>query len=143
LFYQPKIAKDPNLPANEFGYTTMYGDIFISSKLSPNEAQLTLIHEQVHSFLTPRLQIFRNIRIRISANSYSQSYILRYLEEALAETVSLVRGHGVSGLIGGLTFPVKNGYVTITKMGNEIAGIFMGPINIGGVVYKAIYVEQD
>jgi hypothetical protein len=65
------------------------------------------------------------------------------LEEALAETISLVRGYGASGILEGLTFPVKNGYVTIIKMGTELAGIFMGPINVGGVAYKAIFTEQN
>ena len=124
------------------GATTKYGDIFISSKGSATDQQMALLHEKVHSFLTPKLQILREMRASLRINSYSQSYLLRYLEEALAETVAHVGVKGFSNIFEAITFPLKYDYVTITAMKAEVVGIFVGPITVSGVTYKVYIVSQ-
>src|SRR5258708_5396961 len=117
------------------GITNQYGDIVIEDSLSLAEQQKTLYHEQVHQFLTPKLYFLRNIRIQVALDGYNRSYVLRYLEEALAQSVAELRTRGIKGLPDGIRFPVKNGYVTVAKMGKEAVGILLGPINVAGNTY--------
>ena len=88
----------------------------------------------MHSFLTPRLQFLRELRIQLRDGAYQRSYIFRYLEEALAEA------YGRHGTVGdapkAIRFPVDKGYVTLAKMGQEAAGTVQGSINVGGTIYR-------
>ncbi|HEV2864855.1 MAG TPA: hypothetical protein VGX48_27930 [Pyrinomonadaceae bacterium] len=138
LFYRPKVTADPTLPRGE-GYTTAFGDIYYSSRGTPELQRLVRVHERVHQLLTPKLQFLREVRVVISQNGYSKSYILRYLEEALAETAAQVGVHGLRNAVEGITFPVKNGYVTLAGMRTEAAGMMLGPVNVGGMVYRAYF----
>ena len=70
------------------------------------------------------------LRVELGINSYKKSYILRYLEEAIAETVAQVAVN--KNFITGIKFPVKKGYVTIVELAEEAAGILMGTVNIAG-----------
>ncbi len=36
-------------------------------------------------------------------------------------------------------FPVKNGYVTVAKMGSEIHGICLGTVLAGGTMYRVFF----
>ena len=67
---------------------------------------------------------------------YNRSYLLRYLEESMAQTHPLVRTQGLSGTVEGIAFPVRNGYVTVRKMGGELLGVFLGTFNVGGNTYR-------
>jgi hypothetical protein len=138
LFYKPKVVTE-KVPSGLAGYTTEYGDIYISSRISASEQRLTLIHEKVHSILTPKLQIFCDIRVRIRLNSYTQSFILQYLEEALAESIAQASIQGARGILTGLRFPINGGYMTVAELGAEIKGILIGPINVGGASYLVAY----
>ena len=138
LFYKPKVVTG-KVPSGLTGYTTEYGDIYISSRLSTTERQLTLIHEKVHSILTPKLQIFRDIRVRLRVNSYTQSFILQYLEEALAETIAQAGVKGMRGVITRIKYPINGGYMTVAEIGTELKGILIGPINVGGATYMVAY----
>ena len=149
-FYKPKTTADPTMRAGEGG-TSIFGDIVYSSRGSTDTRSLVRIHEKVHQFLTPKLYLFRNVRLAVRMNGYMKSFILRYLEEALAETIAQVGVFGWRSAINGITFPVKNGYLTIrdpltlnarqirreslTNLTNEAVGIFLGPINLGGMIY--------
>lgn len=135
LFYRPKTTADPTLPRGE-GYTTAFGDIFYSSRGTPELQRIVRLHERVHQLLTPKLQFLREVRVVLSQNGYFKSYILRYLEEALAETVAQVGVNGFRHAVEGITFPVKNGYVTLAGMRTEAAGMLLGPVNVGGMVYR-------
>jgi hypothetical protein len=145
VFYEPKINfnkkfTNPNVKGN----TTWFGDIQIKAMTAAEETR-TLVHETVHRFLSPRLQLMRGIRIQLKAGSYSRSYILRYLEEALAEAAAAYRYDGSGGLtsvLSGIRFPVANGYVTIAKIGTEARGILQGPIIVGGVCYQVWFVPS-
>ena len=133
--YRPSIAKASDLPAGS-GFTNMFGDIVVSSQGTSNTRRLVLIHEKVHAALTPKLRILRNLRVSLRSNGYAKSHLLRYAEEALAESVAQAAVNGPGAILEGLRFPVKNGYVTLSAMANEIKGIFMGPITVGGVTYR-------
>ena len=113
--------------------------MFYSSRGGPDLQRLVRVHERVHSILTPKLQVLREVRIALNMNGYNKSFLMRYLEEALAETVGQVSVNGFRSAIEGITFPVKNGYVTITGMRTEAIGIMLGPINVGGMVYKVVF----
>ena len=139
IFYKSKIAPAPYLGPGVLGSTDAFGDIKYLSTLTGDARRLTLIHERVHSFLTPKLQVLREVRIVLATNSYSKSFILRYLEEALAETIARVTVIGWQETFTGIAFPVKNGYVTVLEIGVEATGTLLGPINAGGMMYRAYF----
>lgn len=139
-FYRPRIirTKSRDLRAGE-GYTDEFGNVVYSARGSYKTQALVRIHEKVHSFLTPKLQFLREYRVVLATNSYSKSSLLRYLEEALAETVAQVSVNGWQQGFKGVTFPVREGYVTIAEMGKEVAGMWLGSITAGGMTYKVFY----
>jgi len=142
IAYKPttKVGPIPQPPnALIKGVTTEYGDIIIEQSLSKAAQLATKYHEQVHQFLTPKFYFLRNARIQLATEGYNRSYLLRYLEEALAESVAQLRTKGMTGLPEGISFPVKNGYVTVAKMGKEAAGILLGPINVAGNSYRVFF----
>jgi len=49
------------------------------------EQRLTLLHELVHRYLSPKTGPFLKIRAELKMAGYVRSAFLRYLEEALAE----------------------------------------------------------
>ena len=108
----------------------MFGDMTLSTKGSPMEKALAHHHEWIHSILSPWLVPLRNLRANLKASSYVKSALLQYLEEALAETYSLLRVRGVAGLLDGIKFPISNGYVTISALKAE--GMAIGAIALGG-----------
>lgn len=106
------------------------------------ELRATLHHEKVHQFLSPKFYLLRKVRIYIKQSAYQRSFLLRYIEEALAETVAKIRGHGWSrdNLFEGLVFPLENGYgITITQLRTEASGIFLGPVVVAGMVFQTWY----
>ncbi len=141
LFYKAGIKRLKRLSPGE-GETSLWGDIVVSSSGPLDEKKLCLFHELTHRFLTPKLYILREFRVYPSARGYSYSYLLRYLEEGLAETVAQVRVKGVklSTIKTAIRFPVENGYVTIVGMKTEAVGFLLGPINAGGMVFKAYFI---
>jgi len=74
-----------------------------------------LYHEQVHSFFTPKGPL-SEVRANISMGAYNKSHLLRYTEEALAESVSQLRTRGQTGvgILGnlweGLLLPLNPSY---------------------------------
>jgi len=129
VFYRSRSRGRSSKPEGA-GATSIWGDIWYSTKGSIDEQKLARIHEQIHSLLTPKLQFLREFRVELGINSYKKSYILRYLEEAIAETVAQLAVN--KNFITGIKFPVKNGYVTIAELAAEAAGVLMGPVNIAG-----------
>jgi hypothetical protein len=118
------------------GITDEVGNITVELTLPPGKIQETLLHERVHQFLTPKFYFMREVRINAALGGYNRSYLLRYLEEALAETYALVRTKGLGSTFEGISFPVKAGYVTVAKMGHELTGILLGSINVSGNTYR-------
>lgn len=77
------------------------------------QRRLAAYHEAVHRALTPKLNVLYRFRVERKRMSYNDSSLYRYLEEALAETIAQVRIHGFREVVSGVTFPVKNGYITL------------------------------
>jgi hypothetical protein len=128
LMRRPTVLGDPSLPAGQ-GVTTAFGDVRYSTAGSATEQQLARLHELLHSFLSPRLLVFRTFRARLAMSAYARSAILKYLEEALAESFAQIRVNGLSHLLTALRFPVVSGYVTLQQLaceGAEIGKIVFG-----------------
>ena len=90
---------------------------------SPLVRMQVLYHEQVHAFFTPR-GLFQGIRVNISMWAYSHSHLLRYAEEAIAETTAQVKTGGSIQI--GLLFPILNGYVSPLRIALEAGGVIGG-----------------
>lgn len=91
LLYKPKIKFRKDKMAgqggtNAAGDSWMGRDHYGAAATASKEVEVAAYHEAVHRFLTPKLQIFREFRVYVEQSGYSKSYVLRYLEEALAET---------------------------------------------------------
>lgn len=154
IFYKPKttILPNSNRLGKSGGITNQWGDVYLVLSKVASEAKAAKIHELVHRFLTPKLQVFPRLRQNMTilkSNSYMKSYILRYLEEALAETVAQMATRGVNwrSLLVGLKFPFgTNGgtmYVTKAAMKTEAMGVLLGPINVGGMVFNVYYAYKS
>jgi len=137
LFHRPGISQDPTLPAGT-GETSMFGDITVSSRGSPIEQSLARHHEWIHSILSPKFALLRQLRANLKASGYVRSALLQYLEEAMAESYALLRVRGIAGLIDGIRFPVAQNYVTITALKAE--GIAIGSIVFGGRTFT-VYLQ--
>ena len=147
LFYKPRLVFTRAKWAGEGG-TNVPGDIRLGRNFfgdagpAAEQVKYALYHEKVHQFLTPKLQIFRGFRVKLAREGYRNSFILRYLEEALAETVSQLRvnGLGTEYVLKGLKFPFGANYeITVTALATEGKGILIGPITVGGMIYHVYF----
>jgi hypothetical protein len=148
LFYKPTLTFTRRRPIGT-GATNGRGDIVIgraayglTAAERSEQIRLTLFHERVHQMLAPKLNVLRELRAYMQMSAYRRSYLLRYIEEAMAETYAQVRVHGIGTqyLLKGLKFPVNAHYaITITALRSEAAGILLGPIVVGGMTYNVYY----
>lgn len=122
------VTGDASLPAGE-GITNDFGDVTYSTAGTATDVQQARVHELVHSFLSPRLRLFRTFRVRLAMSGYERSAILKFLEEALAESVARLAAHNVIGLIKIIRFPIAEGYVTLQELVSE--GAEIGTIVVG------------
>jgi hypothetical protein len=143
ILYKPTTTADPYLPPGDGG-TTPYGDVEFSSQGTKADQDLARYHERIHQLLSPRLRLFQELRADLSQHMYDKSVLLRYLEEAAAETYAQLRVNGLSGLMDGLKFPVKspNYAITWVKLGKSAKGLALGTITVGGTVYT-VYLIAD
>lgn len=130
----PSVSRVERLPRGILGKTDVWGNITITRQQTISEQRLTLYHEWVHRVLSPKFGPFRRLRAQISASGYERSALLRYIEEALAESFSQLKGYGFKNIIVGIRFPVKEGYMTISQLTAEGTGI--GNIFVGGTMYR-------
>jgi hypothetical protein len=135
LFAQATKTPTTTLPAGE-GFTTKYGDVTYSSLGSAKDVALARYHESVHSFLSPKLNVLRTMRANFGQAAYDNSQLVKYIEEALAETFAQVKVNGVKGFLNGIAFPVKYGYVTVGRVVTEAA---VATIVVGGTTYGVYY----
>jgi len=135
------------------GVTTWWGEITISRLGTVTDRRLAALHEAVHRALTPKLDVLRNVRIQGRAASYTRSSLITYLEEALAESFAQVSVNGLRGLITGIVFPVRYGYVTVltrqvTQAGvlmpvvPELAGLLVGSVNANASIWDVYFSSQ-
>jgi hypothetical protein len=117
--------------SNALGITTAYGNIVIDSGLDEAESRITLDHELVHRFLSPKFGPFLRLRASVRINGYVRSAMLKYLEEAMAEGYAQVRAHGLQGVITGVRWPIVGGYLSIDEMA-VMRGTILGTIVVDG-----------
>jgi hypothetical protein len=41
--------------------------------------------------------------------------------------------------VDGIKFPIAAQYTTVAALGGEVAGLLLGPINVGGMIYNAYH----
>jgi hypothetical protein len=140
-----------------------FGDIRIFRALTTDERAAIRFHEQVHQWLVPKLYPLRRLRVYLAQESYNRSYVLRYLEEALAETYSKVRMAGLNpdAIMEGIRFPVQNGYIRLENPAaqaaveaagwaaqkaaakslilEEVKGALLGPILVSSSMWLAYF----
>jgi len=120
-------ATDAGLAGTEtLGYTRPNGSVFLRPGLSRAEQISTLRHEAVHAWFSPRgnspLATFRQ---GLGQWGYDNSQLLRFTEEAIAET------YASRSLLQGIRHPLMNGY-GITPSGLLFeTGLFGGGV-VGG-----------
>jgi hypothetical protein len=138
--YVPKTEGDTTYRFSAgMGDTSVTGDIRYSLKGSETDRRMALAHEQVHQFLSPKLRVLRQLRTFIAVQGYNRSYVLRYIEEAMAETIAQIRVKGLTkaNVIEGIRFPIGSGYdVTVGTIKGELRQVFLGPITVGGMTYQ-------
>lgn len=139
VWSKPGITSDPGLPAGQ-GSTSPFGEVRLSAAGSTTEQALVRAHELVHRFLTPRFGILRTFRVRLRMSGYLRSMLLKYLEEAIAETVAQLRVNGFRGFLEGITFPVANGYMKINTLMSEGAAI--GTISAGTQFFTVQFIPS-
>lgn len=136
----PAIQYKP-LPPASLGETTAYGTIVIDNSLSAEEAQITLDHELVHRFFSPKFGPFLRMRASIRISGYVRPGMLRWLEEAIAEGYAQVRAHGwQDGVITGIHWPVVGGYLSIEQVA-VIRGSMIGTVVVAGHLYHVSLVR--
>lgn len=141
-FHKPTVKGDPAKGAGTGG-TDRYGNFWYSTQGSAADQNLAKFHEQLHSILSPKLLKFREFRASIGMTLYQKSYIMRGLEEALAETVAQLRVNGIKGLPTGLMFPIKNGYLSVSTLGEaaQLGGeIVLGTAIVSGYTYTVYWI---
>lgn len=136
---RPRITRPFSLPSGALGETDWWGNISVTRNQTMTEQRLTLFHEWVHSVLSPRLGPMRQLRAQFRASGYWRSALLRYLEEAMAESYAQLRVNGLEMVLVGIRFPIEGGYVTVSQIAAE--GIAIGNIAIGGAQYTVRIAE--
>jgi hypothetical protein len=135
LFDKTTETGTTTLKAGE-GRTDKFGNVEYSTLGSPKDVALARYHEAVHSALSPKFKLFRNLRADIGMAGYKNSALLKYIEEALAESYAQLKVVGIKGLPTGIKFPIKEGYVTIQRLAAEGA---IGTVVVGGITYYVFY----
>jgi hypothetical protein len=137
----PKVSRPYKLANGAAGQTDVWGNISVARTQSLTEQRLTLYHEWVHRVLSPRVGPFRRFRAQLSGSAYERSALLRYLEEAMAESFAQFKVHGMGKIIQGIRFPVTNGYLTVSQAAAE--GLAIGNIVLVGMVFRVFLCQAS
>lgn len=130
---QLRVSRPATIPGGYLGGSDAYGVIEISREQVLTEQKLTLFHELVHRYFSPRTGPFRQLRAELRMTMYEHSAFLQYLEEALAEGYGQLKVHGLGKAIAAYRFPVQRGYVTVAQLKGE--GQALGAIVLGGSLF--------
>lgn len=111
-----------NLPKGVMGTTDKFGNITIQNGLKGQELFSTVRHEGVHQFLSPRQGgLFSNLRADFGIWSYNNSNLVRFSEEAIAET------YASGSLLKGIMHSFNPGYgISYTNLFSEASLYFGG-----------------
>jgi hypothetical protein len=131
---QLKLSRPGSLRGGSLGQTDAFGAIKISRDQSISEQRITLYHELVHRFFSPRVGPFLKFRAELRMSGYVRSAFLRYVEEALAEGYGQLRVHGLAQAIQAWRFPMQGGYVVVSQLVAE--GQALGTIALGGITFQ-------
>jgi hypothetical protein len=146
LFYAPKTTVDvAGMEHGVQGITNRYGDIEIRKGLTPEQQASVLDHEKVHRFFSPALRYGQDLRANLGILGYSQSHLLRRVEEGLAEGYARFKREGVAGFIKGWKFPLENDYgidPTRLKVEKHIL-VGLGTTALGAGVALGQYAGDD
>ena len=114
----------------ENGSANFAGEILLNPNLVHKGATKfaeVISHEGVHRLLSARSGLWVSFRQRWAERFYLNSHLLRYTEEALAETIATV------SLRRGLAFPFTHGYgISGFRLAAEAGGAGVG---YGGMLY--------
>jgi hypothetical protein len=137
-----RVARVDSLPDGNLGVTDAYGSIVISRDQSLSEQRITLYHELVHRYFSPRTGPLRKLRAEISTAGYQRSALLKYLEEALAEGYAQMRVNGLAAGLRAYKFPLAGDYpyVTISQLTGE--GALIGTLMFGGSTFYVTISNQ-
>jgi len=132
---QLRLSRPAQIAGGTLGETDAYGTISVARNQSLTEQRLTLLHELVHRYFSPRVGPLRRLRAELNMSAYERSALLRYLEEALAEGYAQLRVHGLGKALGAYKFPTAgpDPYVTISQLAGE--GLAIGTITLGGMLF--------
>jgi hypothetical protein len=131
---QLRLSRPGSIPGGALGDTDAYGVIRVARNQSLTEQRLTLLHELVHRYLSPRVGPLRQFRAELRMAGYTRSALLRYLEEALAEGYAQLRINGLAQAVQALRFPLEGGYVVVSQLVAE--GQAIGTIVMGGATFQ-------
>jgi hypothetical protein len=135
------ITRPFTLPSGALGETDWYGNIAVIRNQTLTEQRLTLYHELVHRYFSPRFGPMRQLRAQVRASAYWRSALLRYIEEAMAEGYAQLRVHGLDQALVGIRFPIQGGYVTVSQLATE--GTAIGNITLGGMHFTVRVVHGN
>ena len=126
-----RLSRPSAIRGGSLGATDAYGVIQISRAQTLTEQRITLLHELVHRYFSPRTGPLRRLRAQLSMSAYARSALLRHLEEMIAEGYAQLRANGLTSALGAYRFPLDGGYVTISQLAVE--GLAIGTIAVGGI----------
>lgn len=127
FFYSPGVRFVDDL-GGAYGGANRYGDIFIQRGMPEDMTLSTYNHERIHSFLSPKFTFGREWRAQQAESFYETRPLLRYTEEALAETYAQIKTYGFSlkALKNGLSFPYNGAYRLKPSEVLHEAGLILG-----------------
>lgn len=101
----------------------------------------TVYHERFHQRLTQGLSLLGRPALYMRMSGYKRSFILRYIEEAAAETYQHhAMGGRVQGEVAGFKFACSPKYqISLVRLGQEASGILLGPVTVAGSTYTAYF----
>lgn len=125
------------------GWTDWYGKIRLSPNGTAVEQNLAYWHEMFHSYLRPKFGPLRELRAGFASSAYNRSRLLKYIEEALAETYAQVKVHGfkMESFKIGYEFPVAQNYVVVSEVAAEANAV--GAISAGGHLFHVYVLNSD
>ncbi|HKD27811.1 MAG TPA: hypothetical protein VKC66_18140 [Xanthobacteraceae bacterium] len=115
-------------------------------KYTTQEMNETLLHEVVHRFFSPKLDVLREFRASVGITGYQRLYLLRYLEEMFAEGYAATRARGLTGIWVGISFPIKYGYVSLWDLAATAGysgAIFIGMLYVSGRSIKVFMTPRQ
>ena len=130
---QLRVSRPKSIPGEILGDATEYGVIRVARNQSLTEQRLTLLHELVHRYLSPRVGPLRRFRAELKSAGYDRSAFLKYIEEALAEGYAQLRVNGLAQAVQAYRFPLERGHVTVSQLVAEAQAI--GSIMLGGAFF--------